>query len=591
MQSTSPAASAPTTVLLPATSGAAAAADPGLIGQRLLARGVISEPDLVRALAFPRRPGERIGAILVRLGALSEDNLLLALAEQTGYGLVALADVPRAGIDAALARLGWSHARLVALRLGLWLDAQGLLHACAEDPLNPGLQETVALAAAPAPAAPRSIALGLPSPSSQALADGAPGVAWHFIRPRDLERLLASLAAPEGLASLDEARYREMAEDAPVIAFVNSLIAQAVDERASDIHIEPGEFTCEVRFRIDGVLHSRSDFPLERFAAVASRIKLVAGLDIAERRLPQDGRITLRAAGAEMDMRVSVVPAVHGESIVMRLLPKQRQDLRLQALGLEDDHLAMLRRWLELPSGLVLVTGPTGSGKSTTLYAALQAVDDRTRKILTVEDPVEHRLPGVMQVQVQADIGYTFARALRSFLRHDPDIIMVGEIRDRETAEIAIQSALTGHLVLATLHTNDALSAFTRLVDMGIEPYLVAAAVQAVMAQRLVRRLCTVCAVPDPQDPPHRRPVGCPQCQHTGYRGRLGIYELVEVDAGLRHGVSTLAPSAELRRLADAMGRRSLRQDGLIKASRGQTSVAEVARAAGASEEGAGAPP
>ncbi len=258
-----------------------------------------------------------------------------------------------------------------------------------------------------------------------------------------------------------------MAEDGPVIAFVNNLIAQAIDERASDIHIEPGEFTCELRYRIDGVLHTRSDFALDRFPAVASRIKLIAGLDIAERRLPQDGRITLRAAGAEMDMRVSVVPAVHGESIVMRLLPKQRHDLRLEALGMEPDQLAQLRRWLDLPSGLVLVTGPTGSGKSTTLYAALSAVDDRTRKILTVEDPVEHRLPGIMQVQVQAEIGYTFARALRSFLRHDPDIIMVGEIRDRETAEIAIQSALTGHLVLATLHTNDALSAFTRLDRHG----------------------------------------------------------------------------------------------------------------------------
>jgi general secretion pathway protein E len=297
-----------------------------------------------------------------------------------------------------------------------------------------------------------------------------------------------------------------------------------------------------------------------------------------------------------MDMRVSVVPAVHGESIVMRLLPKQRQDLRLEALGMEPDQLAQLRRWLDLPSGLVLVTGPTGSGKSTTLYAALSAVDDRTRKILTVEDPVEHRLPGIMQVQVQAEIGYTFARALRSFLRHDPDIIMVGEIRDRETAEIAIQSALTGHLVLATLHTNDALSAFTRLTDMGIEPYLVAAAVQAVMAQRLVRRLCTHCATPAEPPPqaaaelarwPEAAPqrwlasVGCEHCQHTGYRGRLGIYELVDVDAGLRHAVATMAPQGELQRLADAAGRRSLRHDGLLKARRGHSTLAEVSRVAG----------
>ncbi len=543
-----------------------------LLGQELLSRGHVAEADLERALAFQAQsPGDRLGAILVRLGALSEENLLAALSAQTGYAVVTLADIPRSGVDAALRRLGWPIARLQALRVVAWEDGEGALNACAEDPLNASLQEAVEAAAA------------------------CP-VRWHFVRSRDQERLLASMAEGVGTELIDAARYREMAEDGPVIAFVNNLIAQAIDERASDIHIEPGEFACEVRYRIDGVLHTRSDFALDRFPAVASRIKLIAGLDIAERRLPQDGRITLRAAGAEMDMRVSVVPAVHGESIVMRLLPKQRHDLRLEALGMESDQLAQLRRWLDLPSGLVLVTGPTGSGKSTTLYAALSAVDDRTRKILTVEDPVEHRLPGIMQVQVQAEIGYTFARALRSFLRHDPDIIMVGEIRDRETAEIAIQSALTGHLVLATLHTNDALSAFTRLTDMGIEPYLVAAAVQAVMAQRLVRRLCLQCAAPaepppgadaelarwpDVEPVAWRAAVGCERCQRTGYRGRLGIYELVDVDAGLRHAVATMAAQNELERLADAAGRRNLRQDGLLKARRGQTTLAEVARVAG----------
>ena len=544
---------------------------PTLLGQLLLARGHVGDGDLERALAFQaQRPGDRLGAILVRLGALSEENLLTALAAQTGYPIAETADVPRSGVDAALRRLDWTPQHLQALHAMVWEDGAGTLNACAVDPLNVPLQEAL-----------------------EAAADGP--VRWHFIRSRDQERLLAGIADSGGPQLLDAARYREMAEDGPVIAFVNNLIAQAIDERASDIHIEPGEFACELRYRIDGVLHTRSDFALDRFPAVASRIKLIAGLDIAERRLPQDGRITLRAAGAEMDMRVSVVPAVHGESIVMRLLPKQRHDLRLEALGMEPDQLAQLRRWLDLPSGLVLVTGPTGSGKSTTLYAALAAVDDRTRKILTVEDPVEHRLPGIMQVQVQAEIGYSFARALRSFLRHDPDIIMVGEIRDRETAEIAIQSALTGHLVLATLHTNDALSAFTRLTDMGIEPYLVAAAVQAVMAQRLVRRLCPHCAAPAEAPPgaaelarwPAAEPprwagsVGCEQCQRTGYRGRIGIYELVDVDPSLRHAVAITAGQAELERLADSAGRRSLRQDGLLKARRGHTSLAEVARVAG----------
>ncbi|HMO46724.1 MAG TPA: ATPase, T2SS/T4P/T4SS family [Rubrivivax sp.] len=543
-----------------------------LLGQLLLSRGHVNEADLERALAYQgQNPADRLGTILVRLGALSEENLLSALVAQTGYPAVELADIPRAGVDAALRRLDWPHARLRSLHAAVWEDSDGTLNACAVDPLNASLQEELEAAA-------------------------AGPVRWHFIRSRDQERLLAGMAESDGAPLLDAARYREMAEDGPVIAFVNNLIAQAIDERASDIHVEPGEFACELRYRIDGVLHTRSDFALDRFPAVASRIKLIAGLDIAERRLPQDGRITLRAAGAEMDMRVSVVPTVHGESIVMRLLPKQRHDLRLEALGMESDQLAQLRRWLDLPSGLVLVTGPTGSGKSTTLYAALAAVDDRTRKILTVEDPVEHRLPGIMQVQVQSEIGYTFARALRSFLRHDPDIIMVGEIRDRETAEIAIQSALTGHLVLATLHTNDALSAFTRLTDMGIEPYLVAAATQAVMAQRLVRRLCPNCAAaaeappgaaaelarwPDADPAAWRAAIGCDSCQRTGYRGRLGIYELVDVDAGLRHAVAAMAAQSELERLADAAGRRKLRQDGLLKARRGQTTLAEVARVAG----------
>ncbi len=548
---------------------------PNLIGQELLGRGHVAQPDLDRALAYQAQsPNDRLGAILVRLGALSEENLLSALSTQTGYPVVALADVPRSGVAAALRRLDWQDDRLRAMRVVVWEGSDGALEACAEDPLDAELQEAV-----------------------EADADGP--VRWHFIRSRDQERLLAGLTEGAGTELLDAARYREMAEDGPVIAFVNNLIAQAVDERASDIHIEPGEFACELRYRIDGVLHTRSDFVLDRFPAVASRIKLIAGLDIAERRLPQDGRITLRAAGAEMDMRVSVVPAVHGESIVMRLLPKQRHDLRLEALGMEPDQLAQLRRWLDMTSGLVLVTGPTGSGKSTTLYSALSAVDDRTRKILTVEDPVEHRLPGIVQVQVQSEIGYTFARALRSFLRHDPDIIMVGEIRDRETAEIAIQSALTGHLVLATLHTNDALSAFTRLTDMGIEPYLVAAAVQAVMAQRLVRRLCPKCAAaseapqgvaaelarwPEAEPALWRSAVGCEHCQRTGYRGRFGIYELVDVDAALRHAVATMAPQGELQRLADAAGRRSLRHDGLLKARRGDTTLAEVVRVAGSAD-------
>jgi general secretion pathway protein E len=533
------------------------------IGQLLLGQGKIDEADLARALAFQRNHGGRLGGILIRLGALSEESLLPALAEQTGYGLESLEDVPDAHYAAALHRLKVGTDWPRQMQTLVWEDALGTLHATAPDPLDPALQEAVG-----------------------ALADQP--VAWHFTRLQEFERVLAALGAGRAEGGFDAAQLRELAEDAPIVNLVNSLIAQAIDERASDIHLEPGEHHCEIRYRIDGVLHTRSDLSVERYPAVTSRIKLIANLDIAERRLPQDGRITIRASGADMDMRVSVMPAVHGESIVMRLLPKKREDLGLERLGLEADHLAQLRSWLDLPSGIVLVTGPTGSGKSTTLYAALNAINDRRRKIVTVEDPVEHQLPGVIQIQVQAEIGYTFARALRSILRHDPDIIMIGEIRDRETAEIAIQSALTGHLVLATLHTNDALSAFTRLVDMGIEPFLVAASCQAVMAQRLVRRLCPHCSRPAavaPGEPGDwREPVGCAHCQDTGYHGRTGIYELVGVGPGLRHAVAGAAPAAELARLADAAGRRDLRADGMLKAARGLTSMEEVARLAGTEE-------
>ncbi|MFM7273357.1 MAG: GspE/PulE family protein, partial [Gammaproteobacteria bacterium] len=385
----------------------ALAEDPAApIGQRLLARSLITPTDLERALAWQELHGGRLGSILVRLGALSEETLLPVLAEQTGYTLVAQAEIPNEMLEPAMLRLGWSAERLTALGVIVWEDHAGeRLHAATADPLDPGLQEAVESAA------------------------GGLRVRWHFMRGHEVERLLQQLRSLASSGPLGAEHYRNLAEDAPVIAFVNSLVAQAIDERASDIHIEPGEHTCEVRFRIDGVLHTRSDFSLERFPAVSSRIKLIANLDIAERRLPQDGRITLRASGEEMDTRVSVIPSVHGESIVMRLLPKRRQDLALGGLGFEPDHLRMLQGWMDMPSGLVLVTGPTGSGKSTTLYAALSAIDDRKRKVITVEDPVEHQLSGIVQIQVQSDIGYTFARALRSILRHDPDIVMIGEIR------------------------------------------------------------------------------------------------------------------------------------------------------------------
>jgi general secretion pathway protein E len=549
------------------------------LGHWLVAQQMVGQADIDRALAWQREQGGRLGAILVRMGALSEETLYAALSQQCALPLF---DDPRVwqGDSVAAAMRAWpmSAAWWLRQRAIPWLDADAALHLAAVDPLDAELRETLA-------------------------ASGPVPQQWHLMLPARFEAWQIVLQhEPAARQAMDSRTLRELAEDAPVIAFVNNGLAQAVEARASDIHLEPGEREFTVRFRIDGVLQTRGSQPMSRYPAIASRVKLISGLDIAERRLPQDGRTSIRVAGQELDVRVSSIPAVHGESLVLRLLPKQRADLRLDRLGMGPDHLALFERWLHWPNGLVLVTGPTGSGKSTTLYGALAAVNDLSRKIVTVEDPVEFRLPDVVQIQTQAEIGYTFARALRSILRHDPDIIMVGEIRDRETAEIAVQSALTGHLVLATLHTNDALSAVTRLVDMGIEPYMVAAALKAAMAQRLVRRLCPDCAQPATdtamqaarwrklttrlpalldQAPAPRwlAPVGCARCQQTGFRGRVGIYELVELSAEMQHSIAGAAPLAEVQRLADAAGRRSLVEDGLVRAAQGVTTLEEVLRA------------
>ncbi|AEP31203.1 GspE/PulE family protein [Brumicola nitratireducens] len=385
-----------------------------------------------------------------------------------------------------------------------------------------------------------------------------------------------------------------LAEEAPVINLVNSFLEKAIQLEASDIHIEAGDTNMRVRFRIDGTLMEHMRQPISRFAAISSRIKLLAELDIAERRLPQDGRFSTRNAGQDFDIRVSTAPDVYGESIVMRLLPKKREQLSLANLGFAPDHLSTIQRWGKLSNGIVLVTGPTGSGKSTTLYGLLSDLRTGKEKIVTVEDPVEYQLEGVTQVQARADIGYTFAKALRTFLRQDPDVIMVGEIRDKETADIAVQSSLTGHLVLSTLHTNDACSVFPRLTDMGVEPFLIAATIQGVQAQRLVKKLCEHCA--ESTDAPSfmpeaskegtwRKAVGCPKCHGKGYKGRIGIYELVEVTPALRELISAGAGVAKLRLQAKQDGARNLFNDGLLKAAQGITSVEEVLRVCATEDE------
>jgi general secretion pathway protein E len=384
----------------------------------------------------------------------------------------------------------------------------------------------------------------------------------------DLSRLMQDLPAVEDLL--------EAANDAPIIRMLNALLTQAAKDGASDIHIEPYERNSSVRFRVDGTLREVVQPNRALHAALISRLKIMAELDIAEKRLPQDGRISLRIGGRAIDVRVSTLPSAHGERAVLRLLDKTESKFTLESLGMSGDVLSKFRRLAQQPHGIVLVTGPTGSGKTTTLYAALQTVDTSTTNVLTVEDPIEYELPGIGQTQVNAKIELTFAKALRAILRQDPDVIMIGEIRDYETAQIAIQASLTGHLVLATLHTNDAPSAVTRLIDMGVEPYLLSSSLLGVLAQRLVRKLCPVCKTADGRGRYH--PVGCPACGNSGYKGRTGIYELMVVDEKVSSLIHARAAESQLFVAAESAGLRSMREDGERLITEGVTSPEEVMR-------------
>ncbi|MBO9355420.1 type II secretion system protein GspE [Bordetella petrii] len=385
----------------------------------------------------------------------------------------------------------------------------------------------------------------------------------------DLDRLMQDIRPVEDLL--------EAQDDAPVIRMINALFTQATRDGASDIHLEAFEVHSMVRYRVDGILRDIVSPRRALHNALVSRIKIMANLDIAEKRLPQDGRIALRVGGRPIDVRVSTLPTGHGERAVLRLLDKEAGRLELGRLGMAPDVLAELDQLIHRPNGIVLVTGPTGSGKSTTLYAALGRLDTGTTNILTVEDPIEYDLPGIGQTQVNSRINLTFGTALRAILRQDPDVIMIGEIRDLETAQIAVQASLTGHLVLATLHTNDAVSAVTRLIDMGVEPFLLASTLQGVLAQRLVRKLCPHCKL-DRAGTAAWNPAGCPACSHTGYSGRTGVHELFAVDDAARGLIHNGADEQALRHAAARTGMRSLRQDGMRWVEQGITTDEEIAR-------------
>ncbi len=433
--------------------------------------------------------------------------------------------------------------------------------------------------------------------------EGLRFIEWIFSKPVDVlvvpfdkvNEFISSLSKfTVGEQVQDESKDEDilsLVEEAPIVQFVNDLLMTAIRINASDIHFEPFEKYMKVRLRVDGVLHKYTEVPRSKVSSVISRLKVMANLDIAEKRLPQDGRIRIKVGGRDIDIRVSVLPTYFGERVVLRLLSKENVLYSLKELGLLDKDYSLLKRLIESPHGIVLVTGPTGSGKTTTLYASLSSINSEEINIITVEDPVEYQLDGISQVQVKSDIGLTFANALRSILRQDPDVIMIGEIRDLETAEIAIQSALTGHLVFSTLHTNDAPTSITRLIDMGVEPFLVASSIIGVVAQRLVRKICPYCkksykpskeellglGIPD-YEGEFFKGMGCEKCMYTGYFGRTGIYEILVVSKSVRKSILETKDADYIKEVAVGEGMRTLRADGAEKVKRGITTVSEVLR-------------
>lgn len=559
-----------------------ATAAPRKLGDLLVEMGYLTEENLRDALARQKREGrgKLLGELLVEMEFCTEDQIVECLAHEYG--------VPYAKLDARLMDL--QAAAILPreyieqnLALPLFL-VRGTLTLAVSEPSNLFLIEEV-----------RQLA----NADVQIVA----------ATPKDIRRMIGSLPNSkvfviddiiegnegDNVTLIEEAvddigDMSEIAGQAPVVRLVNYVICNAVREGASDIHIEPAERCMRVRFRIDGKLHKGLEAPAHLLPAVTSRIKIMAALDISERRLPQDGRINVMLEGRKVDLRVSTFPATHGEKTVLRVLDTRSVSLNLEDLGFAEDVLAEFRRQIAAPNGIALVTGPTGSGKSTTLYAALNAISSMENNVCTVEDPVEYHLPLINQFQVQAKIGMTFSKALRTLLRQDPDVIMVGEVRDEETARTAIQAALTGHLVFSTLHTNDACSAITRMINMGVEPYLIGAALNMVLAQRLVRRICPKCR--EKYEPPrtirkaiermgwelpeYHRGVGCKSCRNTGYKGRISVHEMLAITDELRDAIVSNPSVSNIRRIGASQGMITLAHDGFRKVREGITTVEEI---------------
>ena len=551
------------------------------VGDILKEMGLATDAQITSALVRQKDTHQRIGQILIESGVLSELDLTKALAAKFGVRFLDLTDTvlePAAAgaIDEKLAR------RYGAAPIR-YLDDNTLLIAMVDPQNLLALQDL-------------EIITGYSIRTAISSEEDVYGAIARIYRDRPEVGIdeRGEAALDDGTAEVTD--IRDMTGEAPIVKLVNSVIAQAVDDNASDIHFEPQPKDLVVRFRVDGVLQPIMSIPRRMLSGVLSRLKIMADLDIAERRVPQDGRIGLMVGGKAIDMRVATLPTVYGEKVVMRLLDKTNVMLDLEDLGFSEKALKRFRGSFTRPYGAILVTGPTGSGKSTTLYAALNILNSTEKNIITVEDPVEYRLTGINQVQVNTRAGMTFSAALRSILRCDPDIVMIGEIRDRETAQIAVESALTGHLVLSTLHTNDAPGALSRLTEMGIEPFLTSSAVDCVLAQRLARRLCPLCKEPytasremlrkndfpaevwERDDVVLHRARGCSRCKGTGYKGRLGLYEVMIVSEAIRRLTVERKSADEISRVAKAEGMKGLRDDGIDKVLLGQTSFEEIAR-------------
>jgi len=549
------------------------------LGSILLESGALTEDQLMDAIDAQQQRGQSLGRTLVELGLITEAQLVRALASQVGMEFVELAEYPvdRAAVSLVSAAVCRRHN---ALPVGL---KDGVLRVAMSNPGNVVAVDDF-----------RTITRMPVEPVVATHDDVLQAIDRYCRADTELEDLQESLSE-ESAVDLEDMDFGSAVEDdAPIVRFVNLLITQAIQDRASDIHIEPGEHDLLVRYRIDGVLHEMQRAPKAIINGVISRLKIMSDIDIAERRKPQDGRLSVNHQGRKIDLRVATLPTVWGEKVVMRILDNSTATLELEDLGIREKNLETYSVSYNKPYGMILVTGPTGSGKSTTLYATLNQVSRPEINVITVEDPVEYRIPGINQVQVNVKAGLTFAAALRSILRSDPDVVLVGEIRDHETAQIAIEAALTGHLVLSTLHTNDAPSAITRLIEMDIEPFLVGSAIDCVVAQRLARRLCQHCAeehivtadelptalgiAPGTPIPPLMRPVGCNRCSNTGYRGRVALHEIMTVSENIERLAVARASAAEIQRNAQEEGMETLLQDGWAKVLEGTTSLEELFR-------------